>query len=231
MVERDTLTTVGSRLADVRGRVEAAALSSGRDPASVRIVGVTKTVGRDAVDDAYQAGLRDFGENRVQDSVQKFSQPLPADAVLHLIGYLQTNKVRDAVALFDVVHSLDRIALADGLQHRAAVLGKTLTVLLQVNVAREEQKHGCAPDDTLTLLNHALTLPSLRVVGLMTIAPLVADPEAARPVFGDLRRLRDDLVAATGSALPELSMGMTNDFEVAIAEGATMVRIGRAIFA
>ncbi|HET9014356.1 MAG TPA: YggS family pyridoxal phosphate-dependent enzyme [Thermomicrobiaceae bacterium] len=232
MVEGETRAAVAlaERLAAVRERVALAAEQSGREPESVRIVGVSKTVGRDAVDEAFRAGLLDFGENRVQDALRKFDPPLADDVTLHLIGYLQTNKARDAVSLFHVVHSLDRVALADALQQRAEAAGKVLTVLLQVNIAGEAQKHGAMPEDAAALLQHTLSLENLRVAGLMTIAPLVQGAEEARPVFRGLRELRDDLQQHAGMALPELSMGMTNDFVVAIAEGATMVRVGRAIF-
>lgn len=218
----------------VEERVRAAAERAGRDPRSIRIVAVTKTVERPAVDAAYQAGMRDFGENRVQDAVRKFEQhdpALPANAQLHLIGYLQTNKARDAVRLFSLIHSVDRPVLVEALQRRAKQQERRVPILLQVNVAREAQKHGCPPDDALSLLRLALEQPNLDVRGLMTIAPLVDQAEETRPVFAGLRRLCDELQGATGSPLPELSMGMTNDFEVAVEEGATLIRVGRAIFA
>lgn len=222
---------IQENLRQVIARVSEAAERSGRDPRSIRIVGVTKTVERDAVDAAYEAGLRDFGENRVQDARRKFAGPLPADSVLHLIGHLQTNKVRDAVNLFSVIHSVDRPGLIEALQRRAGAVGKTLDILIQVNVAGEEQKHGCSAADALALARLAIEQPNLRLRGLMTIAPLAERAEDVRWVFRELRQLRDQLATALpGTDLSELSMGMTNDFEVAIEEGATMVRVGRALF-
>lgn len=229
--------TVAANVEQVRKRVRAAAERAGRDPDLIRIVGVTKTLAADANDivvQAFAAGLRDFGENRVQDAARKVSAALKpaleAGAHFHLIGHLQTNKARDAVRLFSLIHSVDRTGLVDALQRRAEREGKRQDILLQVNVAREEQKHGCAPEDAEGLLEYAAQQPNLRVRGLMTIAPLVDNPEATRPVFAALRDLRDRLKASTGIDLPELSMGMTNDYEVAIEEGATIIRVGRAIF-
>ena len=220
------------RLHEVEARIARAAESADRDPATVCLIGVTKTVGRDAVDEAFAAGLRDFGENRVQDAKAKFDPPLPSGAIMHLIGSLQTNKARDAAALFDVIHSVDRVALIEALEHRAATLGKRPRILIQVNVAREPQKHGCDPDEAEALVLAAAAQPHLEIAGLMTIAPLVSSADEARPVFRGLRELRDQIVARHPDlTLPELSMGMTNDFEVAVQEGATMVRVGRAIFA
>ena len=211
--------------------VRAAEQRSGRPAGSVRIVGVTKTVDRGAVERGYAAGLRDFGENRVQDAKEKFTPPIAPDAQLHLIGYLQTNKARDAAALFDTIHSVDRPELIQALEHRAAATDKTLRILIQVNIAAEEQKHGCEPTAAQALVLQTVDCPHLEICGLMTIAPLVADQEAARPVFRALRELRDQIAAVDPRfTLPELSMGMTNDFVSAIEEGATMVRIGRAIF-
>ncbi|MBX6342946.1 MAG: YggS family pyridoxal phosphate-dependent enzyme, partial [Thermomicrobiaceae bacterium] len=172
-----TVAALETNVRRVLERVARAAERSGRSPDAVTVVAVTKTVGRAAVDEAYALGLRQFGENRVQDARAKFSDPLPDDARLHLIGYLQTNKARDAVALFDMVQSVDRPSLIDALQRRAAQVGKTLDVLVQVNVARESQKHGCAPEDALDVVRRAAAQPNLRVRGLMTIAPLVSDPE------------------------------------------------------
>jgi pyridoxal phosphate enzyme (YggS family) len=223
--------TIEQNYQRVLSEVRAAEERSGRQSGSVRIIGVTKTVGRDAVDRGYAAGLRDFGENRVQDAKEKFAPPLLPDAHLHLIGYLQTNKARDAAALFDTIHSVDRPELIQALERRAGLLDKTLRILIQVNIAAEEQKHGCEPGEAEELVRQTVDCPHLEICGLMTIAPLVADQEAARPVFRALRELRDKIqVLDPRFTLPELSMGMTNDFVAAIEEGATMVRIGRAIF-
>ena len=222
--------SIESNLRQVNETIAQAAECAGRAPSSVRLIGVSKTVGRGQVDEAYAAGLRDFGENRVQDAREKFNPPLPAGATLHLIGYLQTNKARDAAALFDYVHSVDRLAIIEALNKRAAQLDKHLKVLVQVNIAGEEQKHGCEPEDAAGLVRAAGACSHLEVVGLMTIAPLVATSEEARPVFRGLRELRDEIARSTGIELSELSMGMTNDYGVAIEEGATMIRVGRAVF-
>lgn len=222
--------TLAERIESVQDRIARAAAKSGRSAADVTLIAVSKTVPRQIVDEAYALGLRDFGENRVLDCVDKFAAPLPHDGRLHLIGQLQTNKARAAVELFQVIHSVDRSSLIAALEKQATAQGRTLDVLLQVNVAGEEQKAGCAPEDACSLLRELQSTASLRVRGLMTMAPLVDDPEAVRPVFARLRDLRNHLAADLGSELPWLSMGMTNDFEVAIEEGATHVRVGRAIF-
>lgn len=222
--------TLESRLAAVQSRVDNAAALVGRDPASVTIIGVTKTVGRLEVDEAYALGLRVFGENRVQDAKAKFSTPLPDDAQLHMIGSLQSNKVKAATELFDVIQSVDRASLVEALGKQAAVAGAPIEILLEVSVAGEEQKAGCPIDEVPALLDLVLTHVGLRPRGLMTMAPLVDDQEAIRPVFRGLAELARSLEQSHQIELPMLSMGMSNDFEVAIAEGATHVRVGRAIF-
>jgi len=221
-------TTLEERVAAVRQQVTEAAIVAGRDPASIEIVAVSKTWPREAVDAAWAAGLRTFGENRVQEAVAKFAEPRPEGASLHLIGQLQTNKVRQALRVVDCVESVDRESLIDTLQKEAARLDRIVPVLVQVNIARETQKSGCAPGEAGHLLDKISQSENLRCDGLMTIAPLVDDPEDARPTFAGLRELRDELGGA--ASLPVLSMGMSNDFAVAIAEGATHIRIGRAIF-
>jgi pyridoxal phosphate enzyme (YggS family) len=220
-----------ARVRSIQERVNRAAALAGRDPESVTIVGVSKTFPRDLVDAAYEAGLRVFAENRVQEAREKFASPLPDDASLHMIGHLQTNKVKYAVGFFSCVESVDRANLIESLANEAAKRDVVVPILLQVNVAREPQKSGCDPDDVDMLVDLIASRPNLRCDGLMTIAPLVADPEDARPVFRDLRLLRDRLRERhSGMSLDVLSMGMSGDFEVAIAEGATHVRIGRALF-
>jgi PLP dependent protein len=227
----DALEALRANLSVVRERVAAAARRAGRNPDEVTVVGVTKTFGRDVVDLGYEAGLRHFGENRVQEAQGKIATPLPPDATLHLIGHLQTNKARPAARLFDLVESVDRPSLVEALDRATEAASRDLPVLIQVNVAGETQKAGCAIKETATLLRLVQTSQRLRPLGLMTIAPLVADPEDARPVFRELRRLRDGLChEQPGLDLPHLSMGMSNDFGVAIEEGATFVRIGRALF-
>ncbi|HAX25833.1 MAG TPA: YggS family pyridoxal phosphate-dependent enzyme [Chloroflexi bacterium] len=222
---------MAARIAAVEGRITLAAERAGRDPSEITLVGVSKTVGRADVDAAYAAGMRHFGENRIQDALVKFEDS-PDDLVLHLIGSLQTNKVRHAVGRFQLIHSVDRLSLVDALQARCEAASVTQPILLQVNVAREEQKHGCDPDDAAAMVEAVLARKNLELRGLMTMAPLTATPEEARPVFAELRQLRDRLKRDfPGSNLADLSMGMTNDYEVAVEEGATIVRVGRAIFA
>lgn len=222
---------LASRIAAVTERVDRAARQAGRHPAAVTVVAVSKTVERGAVDEAFALGLRHFGENRVQDALRKFSDPLPKEAQLHLIGQLQSNKARPAVGLFDLIESVDRPSLIAALEKEGERAGVPVGVLLQVNIAREPQKAGCDPDEAAALMAQMVASPWLDPRGLMTMAPLVADPEAARPVFAGLRELRDRLQREFAAvSLATLSMGMSNDYEVAIAEGATTVRVGRAIF-
>lgn len=219
------------RVEKVLGEVAAATARANRPPGSVTVVAVSKTVGRDVVDAAYRAGIRHFGENRVQDATRKYATPLPPDATLHMIGQLQTNKAVVATQLFDIVESVDRASLIAELDKQAARHEKRLPVLLQVNVAGEEQKAGCEPDDAEALVRAIRQSPNLELRGLMTIAPLVNDPEEVRPVFKGLRQLRERLLGQVpGATLETLSMGMTNDYRVAIEEGSTLVRVGRAIF-
>ncbi len=223
--------TLAQRIEQVQCKVARAAMRSGREPADITIIGVCKTVDRDQVEAAYALGLRHFGENRVQDAARKFASPLPGDAVLHMIGQLQTNKVRVAAPLFGVFQSVDRPSLADALEREGGRLERPLPVLIQVNVAGEAQKAGCRVDDAPALLARILASPHLALRGLMTIAPLVADPEQVRPVFKGLRDLRDELRQLhPDAALDVLSMGMSDDYAAAIEEGATHVRVGRAIF-
>jgi pyridoxal phosphate enzyme (YggS family) len=223
--------TLAERIERVQKQIDRAAEKSGRSSDDVTLVAVSKTVGRTTVDEAYEAGLRHFGENRVQDATRKFEIPLPADSELSMIGQLQSNKAKNAVRLFHRVESVDRRSLIDALEHQAAGANVVLPVLLQVNVAGEGQKAGCSLSDALALARDLAQREHLRLDGLMTIAPLVDDPEEVRTVFRELRQLRDELQARLPQVnLGTLSMGMTNDFEVAIEEGSTRVRIGRAIF-
>jgi hypothetical protein len=214
---------VADRLAEVRGRIEAACRRVGRSPDEVTLVAVSKGVPTEAVAAAYAAGQRDFGENRVQEAAAKILA-LAAQGVRprwHLVGHLQTNKVKTALGLFAIIHSVDSVRLAEAISRRAS---GPVPILIEVNVAHEASKFGFSPDDVEAALKSITVLPHLDVQGLMTVAPQVDDPEAVRPIFRQLRTLRDRL------GLRELSMGMTDDFEVAVEEGATMVRVGRAIF-
>ena len=211
---------IPERLAAARASVSEAAERAGRDPAGIRLIAVSKTFPADAIRAAFDAGQRDFGENRVQEGLAKIAELGGLDADIHLIGTLQRNKARHAGA-FASVQSIDSIRLAEAVSRR---LDRELEVLLEVNVAGEQSKSGFAPSDLPNALPAIQALPNLDVAGLMTIAPIVADPEDARPVFRRLRELRDRL------GLRELSMGMSSDYAVAVEEGASMVRIGRAIF-
>lgn len=216
-------STAAERLAAVRSRVEAACARAGRDPSEVTIVAVSKSFGADAVLELYRAGQRHFGENRVQEAARKIPEVARAGAapVWHLVGHLQTNKAAAALRLFAILHSVDSLKLAEAIARRAA---RPVDILLEVNVAREPQKYGFAPEEVSGAVRAIARLPNLNLRGLMTVAPLVENPEDVRPVFRTLRELRD------ANGLADLSMGMTNDFEVAVEEGATLVRVGRALF-
>ena len=218
-----------TNLVEVRARIAAAAGRGGRRADDVLLVAVTKTVDAARVREAAALGLRTFGENRVQEARDKVAA-VPGVS-WHLIGSLQRNKAKEAVRLFQVIESVDSEALAEELSRRAGPQERAVDVLIQVNVAREPQKHGASPEEAAAVVRRTAALPGLRVRGLMTIAPAASDPDEVRPVFRALRELRENLQRSTGIQLPELSMGMSDDFEVAIEEGATMVRVGRAIFA
>ncbi len=224
---------MAANLAQVQERIERAAQRAGRNPAEITLVGVCKTVGREVIEEAYQAGLRVFGENRVPDAEEKFN-PLPYQAgqgQLHLIGHLQSNKAKRAVNLFDMVHSVDDYKLAVALDRHCAELGKKLPILIQVNVSGELSKEGLDPSELTENLEKIAQLSNLELRGLMTIAPFVQNPEETRPIFRQLRRLFENQANSVKMyKWRDLSMGMTNDFEVAIEEGATLVRVGRAIF-
>lgn len=222
--------SVADNLKGVLMRIEDAAKAAGRDPADVRLVAVTKTKPAQAVQEALAAGQTIFGENYIQESQDKIPQVGPG-AVWHFIGHLQSNKAKIAAQLFDVVQTVDRVKIAKALSRHAEEQGKTLGVLLQVNVGQEPQKSGCSEEDAPALAQAVAGLPGLKLMGLMTMPPFFDDPERARPHFASLRelaqRMAPDLPAGT---MDELSMGMSGDFEAAIAEGATLVRVGTAIF-
>lgn len=219
---------IRENLVQVRARIARACARAGRDPRSVRVVAVTKGFPVAVARAAFEAGLEDLGENYVQEAREKVGA-VP-EATWHFVGHLQRNKAREAVRLFRWIHSLDSLELAAELSRRAVQHGRTVDVLVQVNVAAEPQKHGATPEDAFRIAEAAVRLPGLRLRGLMTIAPQSPDPEAVRWVFRELWALRDRIQLRLGTPLPELSMGMTDDFEVAVEEGATVVRIGRALF-
>jgi pyridoxal phosphate enzyme (YggS family) len=217
---------------DLFKRMSHAAMRAGRMPEEVRLVAVTKTVSIEAIKQAFDIGLRIFGENRVQEAKEKIealATQTPSGTEWHMIGHLQRNKVKQSVRLFNLIHSLDSEGLADDLDREAQKIGKVQRVLIQVKLSEEETKSGAAEKGLLQLAEKVVELRNLRLEGLMTIPPFFDDPERARPFFRRLRELRDEM-EKKGINLPELSMGMSDDFEVAIEEGATLVRIGTAIF-
>ena len=213
----------------VRARVAQAAERARRDPAGVGIVAVTKGHPLAAVREAAAAGLLDIGENRVQEALEKQEAWPDAPVRWHLIGHLQSNKARRAVGRFALVHSLDSAHLADELEKAAAAAGVVQEVLVQVNVAREPQKTGVAPEQADELVQYVRSKPHLRLQGLMTMAPLTDDVVVIRTTFRGLRELRD-LLTTPDSRLPTVSMGMSSDFEIAIEEGATLLRLGTVLF-
>ena len=221
------------RLADVRARLAAAARRSGRRPDDVRLIAISKTHPATLIRQVCQLGATDFGENRVQEAEGKINEIGREGVRWHLVGHLQANKARRAVSLFDVIHSLDTVDLAQRLDRLCAEEGRTsLPVLIQIDLGHEETKSGIDESELTHLVESLGPLTRLELIGLMTLPPFFDEPEQSRPFFRRLRELRDELNqrGAFGDRTGELSMGMTHDFEVAIEEGATMVRIGTAIF-
>ena len=225
------MSDVRENILRIRERVAAAAARAGRDPAGVRLMGVTKTVGDDRILQAIEAGIDIIGENYVQEARRKI-ELMGKNAEWHFIGHLQTNKAKYAVRLFDMIHSVNRMSLAEELNRRAAAAGVVCRVLIEVNLGGEESKSGAPPEKAPALIRAVAQMANLSIRGLMTMAPWYDDPEKARPCFAGLRSIRDRIAAENipNVTMRELSMGMTDDFEVAIEEGATLVRVGRAIF-
>jgi pyridoxal phosphate enzyme (YggS family) len=228
------MASLRENIEQVTGRLEGAARAAGRDPADIMLLAVSKTMPLEVVREGYAAGLRFFGENRIQEGAAKVDEAadLP-DAAWHFIGHLQSNKARDAVRCFQVIHTLDTAKLAVRLDRWAGEFGAVRDVLLQVHQGGEETKHGAAEEDLPALVEAVRALPNLRPCGLMTIPPWGADPEEVRPWFRRLRELRDELAAGPAAGLEQfrhLSMGMSHDLEVAVEEGATIIRVGTAIF-
>jgi PLP dependent protein len=224
--------SIASNLADIRARIASAAGSTGRDPSSIRLIAVSKTFPLDAIREAYDAGQREFGENRVQEGLQKIERSADLSIRWHLLGHLQTNKARKAASAFATIQSIDSVELLHKLDRGATDEGRTPELLIQVDLAGEATKFGSPPDEVPRLFEAAAACRAARVVGLMTLPPLPENPEDARRWFRQLRELRDGWLASgvPSAMLRELSMGMSGDFEVAIQEGATMVRVGTAIF-
>lgn len=225
------MTAIAENLMRVRERIETAASRSSIDAADILLVAVSKTKPISLLEEALDAGATDLGENRVQEAVEKHGE-IGDRANWHLIGHLQTNKVKHAVRVFDMIHSVDRLQLGQEISKRCEALGKKLPVLVQVKTSDEESKAGIAPEETEELIGDLATLPGIMVMGLMTIPAFAADPNDARPAFSELRELRDRIAAKAidGVEMRFLSMGMSNDFEAAIEEGSNLVRVGTAIF-
>lgn len=223
------MSDVETNLGQIHARIALAAARCGRDPSAVELVAVSKTFPADSIREAFAAGQTVFGESRVQEAAAKISD-LPGALHWHFIGHMQKNKIRRALPLFEFFHSVDSSDLAQAIDRVAAEDGFFPRVLLEVNVAGEATKFGFPPDALEREIDALLALPRLQIEGLMTIAPYAGDAEASRPHFRALRELRDRLVSRTGLPFGTLSMGMSGDFEIAVEEGATLVRVGSSIF-
>lgn len=223
------MPNVTNRLLSIKASIAETATAAGRDPASVELIAITKTHPPESIREAIEGGQLAFGENRVQEARVKIPL-LPSNLRWHLVGHLQKNKIRQALPLFELIHGVDSLDLARDINRIAAELGLFPRVLLEINVAGEFTKFGFKGADLHRDMQDLLALDRLHIEGLMTIAPIVDEAEEARKYFADLRVLRDDLQQVFGISLPQLSMGMSGDFTAAIKEGATMVRVGTAIF-
>lgn len=225
------MSAIAHNLAVIRDRMAAAAARAGRPADGVRLVAVSKTFPIEAIREAYAAGQRDFGENKVQEALQKMDAGADMRIQWHLIGHLQSNKARKAAGRADWIHAIDDVDLLRRVDEGARAAGRVVNVLVQVDLALEPTKHGAPVDAVPAILEASAGMQGARLRGLMLLPPAVEDPEAARPWFRQLREWRDRWAAGLpAGALAELSMGMSHDFEVAIEEGATMVRVGSAIF-
>jgi len=225
------METIKNNLEIVNEKMKKAALKVNRNPEEIKLVAVTKTATTEQIKEAINAGVKIIGENRVQDAKEKY-QILTADIEWHLIGHLQTNKTKYAVEIFNCIHSVDSIKLAQEIDKRSKQFEKKIDVLVEVNVSGEETKYGIKPEEVEPFLKEISEFPEIRVRGLMTIAPIVEDKEEVRPYFRKLRELSEEIKSKNigNVKMDYLSMGMTEDFEIAIEEGANMVRIGRGIF-
>ncbi len=228
-MDMDNERTVAQLLEEVRARIAEACAKAGRKPDEVEIIGVTKTHGPEVVREAWEAGIRRFGENKVQEAAWKIPECVSGPE-WHLIGHLQRNKVRPALELFSVIHSVDSVRLLEQIEHVAGEGGHRPEILLEVNVSGEASKDGLRPEQVPEVIEYALGCRSITLTGLMTMAPFCPDEELARPVFAKLRGLRDRWEKDFGIGLPNLSMGMSNDYRVAVEEGATWVRLGTVLF-
>jgi pyridoxal phosphate enzyme (YggS family) len=224
-------TDIATNINKIKQRIAVAAVRAGRDPHSIKLMAVTKTVPPESILKAIEAGVTLLGENYVQEAKDKIAL-IGDSAQWHMIGHLQTNKAKYAVKLFDCIHSVDRLELAQELDHRARPGGSKMNILVEVNVSGEQTKNGVPAPEAMDLIQRLSHLDNLAVHGLMTMAPYADNPENSRPYFKALRNLRNDILhtGIIGIRMEELSMGMTDDFEVAIEEGSTIIRVGRAIF-
>lgn len=220
---------IAENVENIRRRITLACKSAGRKPEDVSLIAVTKTWNSSMVEAVIQAGVPDIGENYVQEMLEKHKTLGSSNILWHYIGHLQTNKVKYIAPWIYMIHAVDSFALGKEISKRALQAGRTIPVLVEVNTTGEESKYGVAPGAALPLIRELADLQNISVAGFMTIGPFLPDPEQSRPAFRMLRELRQN-VQANGFKMPHLSMGMTNDFEVAIQEGATMVRVGTAIF-
>lgn len=227
----ESSVSIAENLERVRERLARAARSMGRDPEQIELVAVTKEVDVPLIEEAIEAGVQIIGENRVQEAKSKY-EGISRPARWHLVGHLQRNKVKTALEIFELIHSLDSYRLAQEISRRAQQLGRVVEVLVQVNISGEYSKYGVSPQETVDFIRSISALEGLAVKGLMTIGPFLPDLEQVRPYFRLLRELRDQVEAAAipGVEMRYLSMGMSHDFEVAVQEGANLVRIGSAIF-
>lgn len=223
--------SVAENIIQIKRRIERSCQKVSRSPDEITLIAVTKTVGIDAINDALGSSIEHFGENRVQEAEQKIEQ-IGAKATWHLIGHLQTNKVKKALQLFDMIHSVDSLHLAEEINKRAIQMRRAMPCLIEVKTSEEATKFGVSPENTVQFVQQIAQFPGLRIQGLMTIGAFLPDPEQVRPCFRLLREVRDDILKAgiERVEMKFLSMGMTNDFDVAIEEGANMIRVGRAIF-
>jgi pyridoxal phosphate enzyme (YggS family) len=223
--------TIKNNLEIINGKIKKAALKANRNPEEIKLVAVTKTATIEQIKEAISAGVKIIGENKVQEAKEKY-QILSADIEWHLVGHLQTNKAKYAVEIFDCTHSVDSIKLAQEINKRSFQFGKIMDVLVEVNVSGEETKYGIKPEEVEPFIKKISEFPRIRVRGLMTIVPIVEDKEEVRPYFRKLRELSEKIKSKNieNVKMDYLSMGMTEDFEIAIEEGANIVRIGRGIF-
>ena len=226
-MEADITTNINK----IKQRIAAAAARCNRAPDSIKLLAVTKTVPLPAIEQAIKAGITALGENYVQEAKEKIAV-IGQRVSWHMIGHLQTNKAKYTVNLFDYIHSVDRLELAAEIDKRARLIGRKINILIEINVSGEKTKNGITTSETIELIKNVSMLESVSVKGLMTMAPYSTNPENSRPYFSELRNLRNKIISEgiTNIQMEELSMGMTDDFEIAIEEGATIVRIGRAIF-